>query len=121
MQSSSLEKTCSLVPEGSKLLEIFYPLSPIHHFYICDCLTDGATRIVIALIYLSRYKSPVSKVSPSHWERVQAALVPERIGALIIFSVLKKSLVVSGFKRGECFIHCAMPIRQLKEITTKFI
>ena len=49
--------------------------------------------------YLSSNKTSVSRVTSSHWERESAWRgVPERIGALIIFSELKKSLVMSGFK-----------------------
>ena len=62
----------------------FYPLS-IMHFITGFASQMGATKIftVIPLFYLSCNKSPLSRVTPSHWgrERVHAG-VPGRIGAL---------------------------------------
>ena len=54
--------------------EFFNPLSPIHCSYICLCRTDGAARIFTKnnLFYLFHDKSPVSRVTLSHWERESA-------------------------------------------------
>ena len=58
------------------------PLSPIHHSYICVCLTHGTGRIftTISLFYLFRNKSPASRITQSHWERerVHAVGYPSR-------------------------------------------
>ena len=45
------------------LRKFFYPLSPIHHSYICVRLTDGYARIFtpIPLFYPLRNKSSASK------------------------------------------------------------
>ena len=51
--------------------KILNPLSSFHCLSMCVCRTDGAARIFtqIPLFYLSGKKSPVSRVSPRHWER----------------------------------------------------
>ena len=71
---------------------------PRYIFYIFH----GAARIftTIPLFYLFRNRSPVSMLTPSHWEKKSAngGGVFVRIGALIIFSDLKKSFVLSRFE-----------------------
>ena len=57
-------------------------------------------------------------------EKVLAAGVPMRIGALIIFSELKKIFdnvwdrTPATCVTGKWFIHCAMPLGQLKQSYT---
>ena len=86
--------------EIEQTLELFNP--PFSHtslLYLClphRC----ADRIftTIPLFYLSQNKLPVFRVTPSHWDGESAHYGGIGIRALIIFSKLKKSLVVSGFK-----------------------
>ena len=99
----------------------FYPFSPIHRSHICVSLTDGTARIFTTnpLFYLSRIKSPVSRVTPSHWEReIPHCGVLKRIGALKIFSWVRVPCLAACVT-GECFINCTMPLRQVCSLHKK--
>ena len=54
-----------------RITTFFNPLPPMHHYYVCVCLKDGAARAFIAspFLYLSSNKLPVTRVTQSHWER----------------------------------------------------
>ena len=80
---------------------------PIHCFHICVCCTDGTAKIftAIPLFYLSCNKSPVSRVTSSHWERASAR------GGGTQMDRSTKNLWVwtpAACMTGECFIHCAL-------------
>ena len=99
------------------------PLYPpyIHHSYIWVRCTDGAARIFnpIPPFHLTVNKSPVSRVTPSHWER-ESSRGRSTAGEV-------RSTKISGCTQvwtpaacvtGKGFIHCTMPLRLISHRLT---